>query len=122
VTSNHDVERADWSPVRRQLCADLPGVLGCGEIKLEELETIEQALYNLEVVPDGLRFVSAAEKLHRRDARCTHLSIMRLEAPASQLWFSLYRVHQDIRIQHVPQHQSAARSWTTGCLRSSIKS
>src|SRR6056297_2674060 len=47
---------------------------------------------------------------------------MRLELLPNYLWFVFDSVYQDICIQHVPQHQSSARSWSAGCSRSVMKS
>lgn len=67
MTRDHDVERPDRGSSRRQFGTDLASVFSAAEVKVEKLETPKQALYDVEVAADGLRFMCAVEKLHRRD-------------------------------------------------------
>ena len=60
MTRDHDVERPDRGSSCRQLGTDLASVFGAAEVKVEKLETPKQALYDVQVAPDGLRFMRAA--------------------------------------------------------------
>src|SRR6056297_1482537 len=64
----------------------------------------------------------AVKKLHGSYARRAYLAGMRLEFLPHHLGPVFDGVDQNIRIQHVTQHQSARRSCCAGCSRSSMKS
>src|SRR6056297_51164 len=64
----------------------------------------------------------AVKKLHGSYARRAYLAGMRLEFLPHHLGPVFDGGDQNIRIQHVTQHQSARRSCSAGCSRSCMKS